>query len=48
MFIVIETFDKSFPVIVTDENGYPLLFDFQTEAQGEADLCQDGIVIEYN
>jgi hypothetical protein len=46
MFIVIETFDKLFPSILCNENGYPLLFDTEEEAKQNADDCQIGIVVE--
>lgn len=46
MFIVIETFDPTFPSIATNEDGYPLLFDTEKEAQKEADDLQMGIVVE--
>jgi len=46
MFIVIETFDPTFPSIATNEDGYPLLFDTEKEAQKEADDCQMGVVVE--
>lgn len=47
MFIVIDVFDRTYPSIVTDENGMPMLFDTEAEAQAEADDCQDGCVFEY-
>jgi hypothetical protein len=47
MYIVIETFDSSYPSIVVDmESGMPLLFDTKEEAEAEADECQMGIVVE--
>lgn len=47
MFIVIDTFDESYPCIISDpESGMPLLFDNRQDAQDEADLCQDAIVVE--
>ena len=46
MWIVIEAFDKYWPVICTDTDGRPLMFDSKEEAQKEADDCQDGRVIE--
>lgn len=47
MYIVIETFDPEFPCIVSNpEDGMPLLFDNQEDAQKEADDCQIGIVVE--
>lgn len=45
MYIVIETFDPFYPTIVTNEDGYPLLFTTIEEAQAEADNCQKGIVV---
>lgn len=46
MYIVIETFDKEFPYIVSTEDGMPLVFDNLKEAQSEADELQLGIVVE--
>lgn len=46
MYIVIETFDTTFPSIICDEEGCPLLFDTIEEAKEEADECQDAIVVE--
>ena len=47
MWIVIETFDKECPAIVCDpEDGMPLIFDDEEEAQKEADECQEGIVVD--
>lgn len=47
MYIVIETFDKSFPSIVCDpEDSMPIIFDTENEAQKEANKCQDGIVVD--
>jgi hypothetical protein len=46
-WIVIDTFDRYFPCIVVDpENGMPLLFDTEEEAQEEANECQIAIVVE--
>lgn len=45
MWIVIEAFDMLFPIIVSNEDGMPKLFDTEDEAQAEADECQDGRVI---
>ena len=45
MYIVIETFDLYYPTIVTNEDGFPLLFNTIEEAQAEADNCQKGIVV---
>lgn len=47
MFIVIEIFDPQWPVIVTNEEGYPLLFDTKEEAEKEASQCQKAIVVSY-
>ena len=47
MIIVLEVFDPLYPVIVTNEDGWPKLFDTQEEAQAEADECQEGIVVTY-
>ena len=46
MYIVIEAHDINWPVIVTDEDGQPLIFNTEQEAQEEADECQNGIVVE--
>ena len=47
MWIVIEKFDREWPVIVgaygTDT---PAMFDTEEEAQKEADECQDGQVVK--
>lgn len=45
MYIVIEKFDIEYPTIVTDEDGFPKLFDTREEAQTEANDCQDGLVV---
>jgi hypothetical protein len=46
MYIVIEAFDTSYPMIVIDEiSGMPLIFETEEEAQKEADECQKGIVV---
>jgi hypothetical protein len=45
-YIVIEIFDKLYPTIVTDSNGFPILFDNLEDAEEEADRCQKGKVIE--
>ena len=42
MYIVIEWFDRNFPVIVTNEEGYPLIFETIEEAQQETENCQNG------
>lgn len=48
MFIVIDTFDAEFPMIVCDpDSGIPLIFDTREEAQAEADDCQEAIIVEY-
>lgn len=47
-YIVIEKFDREYPVICMSEEGLPLIFDSLEAAQEEADDCQDGIVVEYN
>ena len=48
MFIVIECWpDAQSAAIVADpESGTNLVFNTQTDAQKEADQCQNGIVIE--
>lgn len=46
MFIVIETFDSTFPSIVTDENGMPLLFETEEQANLEVAELQEGIIVE--
>ena len=46
MFIVIETFDPTFPSIVTDENGMPLLFETEEQANLEVAELQEGIIVE--
>ena len=46
-YIVIETFGGAeYAIIVTDEEGNNLVFDTLEEAQGEADDCQGGLVVE--
>jgi len=45
-YIVIETFDSLYPVIVTDIEGMPIIFDEKEEAEIEAAACQKGIVVE--
>ena len=45
MYIVIEAHDINWPIIVTDEEGQPLIFNTEQEAQEEADDCQDGRVV---
>lgn len=48
MYIVIEVFDKSYPMIVLDaEGGKPLIFEDEKQAEEEAKGCQQGIVVEY-
>jgi len=44
-WIVIERQSPSFPVICTDEDGTPKIFDDHQEASDYADDCQDGIVV---
>ncbi len=46
IFIVIEKFDREFPSIVTNTEGFPLLFDTAEQAQQEADDCQNGQVVQ--
>ena len=48
MYIVIELFDKSFPTIVTDEEGIPLVFEDRGEAEIEASDCQNGLIVDIN
>jgi hypothetical protein len=46
MYIVIECFPHDHPSIVVDpEDGCPIIFDTEKEAQAEADQCQKGIVV---
>ena len=45
MYIVIEAFDITWPTIVTDEDGKPMLFETSEEAEAEAAECQCGIVV---
>jgi len=46
MYIVIETFDQDFPfIVVNPDDGMPLIFETEEEAQKEADQCQKGIVV---
>lgn len=46
-YIVIEKFGGAeYATIVIDENGKNKVFETIEEAQGEADECQDGIVIK--
>lgn len=47
MFIIIDTFDKFFPCIVTNEEGMPLLFNTKEEAAKEAENVQNPIIVEY-
>ena len=44
-YIVIEWFDKDFPMIVTNEDGRPIIFDKVEDAEIEAENCQFGIVV---
>ena len=46
-YIVIEIFDPNYPVIVTDSNGNPMIFESKQEAEYEASECQHGIIVEY-
>ena len=46
-YIVIEIFDRDYPVIVTNSDGFPLLFNTKEDAELEASECQNGIVIKY-
>lgn len=47
MFIVIETFDKLFPIIITnDEGNMPLLFETHEEALIETEKFHSAIVVE--
>ena len=46
MYIVIETFDRTFPSIATDENGMPLLFETEEQAKLEAADLQEGVIVE--
>lgn len=46
MYIVIETFDKVFPYIVSDRDGMPMVFDNREDAESEAEELQLGIVVE--
>lgn len=45
-FIVIELQDPDFPVIATNNEGQPLIFDSFPDAMEEAVDCQEGQVIE--
>jgi len=46
MWIVIECFDVSFPSIVTNEEGFPIIFESEEEANLEAGECQKGIIVK--
>lgn len=46
MFIVIDTFDDLYPMIVSSEDGYSLLFETREEAQAEAEDCQEAVIVE--
>ncbi len=46
-YIVIEIFDPLYPIIVTDSNGNPMIFDTKQQAEYEASECQNGIIVEY-
>jgi hypothetical protein len=45
-FIVIEKMNPDFPMIVTDEEGKPKIFDDWNFAEMEVDDCQDGQIVE--
>jgi hypothetical protein len=48
MFIVIDTLDTEFPMIVCDPDSLvPLLFHTREEAEAWADDCQGAIIVEY-
>lgn len=47
MYIVIERFGGAeYASIVTDEDGNNKVFENKSDAQEEADDCQDGIIVE--
>ena len=48
MYIIIELFDKTFPTIVTNEEGIPLVFEDKNEAEIEAEDCQNGLIVDIN
>ena len=46
-YIVIETHGgPEYAIIVTDNEGYNLVFEGRAEAEKEAADCQDGVVVE--
>lgn len=45
-FIVIELQSPDFPVITTDEDGAPQIYETIEAANKEADDCQNGFVVE--
>lgn len=47
MYIVIETFDREYPIICSDRFGYPLVFTSKDEAYDKAHRCKAGIVVEF-
>lgn len=47
MWLVLNLTNPEFPKIVTDENGKPLLFTEESDAQVEADMCEDGLAVEF-
>jgi hypothetical protein len=47
MFIVIEKFNRKWPVICVNEDGQPLIFSTYDEAIIEKDNCQDGLIVEF-
>jgi hypothetical protein len=46
MWIVIELFDIEYPMIVTNNEGVPLLFTNRKEAKLQALECQKGKVVK--
>ena len=46
-YIVIEIFDRNYPTIITNNDGFPVLFNTKEEAELEASECQNGIVVKY-
>lgn len=47
MWLVLNLTDPKFPKIVSDENGNPILFNFGCDAQIEANMCVDGLAVEF-
>jgi hypothetical protein len=46
-YIVIEKFGgPQYSIIVTDVDGFTMVFESEKEAQREADDCQDAIIVE--